>query len=1032
MEVINRRDRFVLFFAIFFLVATFLYASPDTVTSRSYYKYLLDSAERMKLRGFHNEAINVFKSTVTKANNEELWEVYVRGLVEQADAYRFSYYYSREEEQIDIARRLMAKAKKCLQENLDPESYAWIRYNIYMGKLHRFTEYADNTTVDSLLIYLGAAEDISRKHQNRIHDFAKVNYELSFYHLNNASLELSKFYTEELLDISLNKLDKSDYFKALYLENIGRNYYFDVGDLERSALCLENALYLFREVFDDALNINKAAVNLANTYFYTPNSHKKALELYNYALESSQEMEMDHYFTSLIAYQNSSSTLLNLQDYDSCYYLSGIGISLNRNLTKKDKSILAKLKIIRAYSKYKLMKNDDVSAEFAEARQFMIDVAGPKSYDMYVLLREIAGFYRSENNLDSTLFYLQQSLVALFDEFNDQDIYSNPIFEEHENMEPVLYTIFDKAGVYYQRFLSQKNERDLLAALDLYDKAYEIMKRLVNEDMMDESLIQLFQTLKKDLQMGVNCSVEAYNYFSERFYLNKTFQFVEQSRYFLLLSVLQNTILNERLGEMDSLFLLERDLSMSIANLKHQFAQYEHFDDSMNYELRNELLNSMLNRSRIRKTISREQIASKKRAELKLDDVENELVSFNDIIVEFYRSESSFLAIVITKNWSELIEIPISIEMLNHISLFKNAISDSNEKWSKTSYNRFTVSSYYLYQQFFEPVLQLLKEKNEKDAQEFNFKIIADGELSQLPFEAFTTAPGDTAKLSYWGLSYLAKDYTISYAFSLNVLHESQKIEQSKSPFKILSMGYKNDQNKDSHRLNDIAFSQIEIDAVGSHFENAAFNKLDQATINDFVENASGNAIIHLAIHGQADTLHKFDSRLFFSPDTVAKDDGVFYSYRLYNIDLFQNQLSVLSACETGLGEDVEGEGIFSIARGFAYAGCPSLVMSLWNANDKSTYLLMDSFYEYLATGMRKDQAMQNAKIDFVNSMNDIEAHPSNWATFIVVGNAEPLKNLPSYNWYYVLGVAFCALLLLFFFKKRYIHGYKNDGLEAK
>ncbi len=61
--------------------------------------------------------------------------------------------------------------------------------------------------------------------------------------------------------------------------------------------------------------------------------------------------------------------------------------------------------------------------------------------------------------------------------------------------------------------------------------------------------------------------------------------------------------------------------------------------------------------------------------------------------------------------------------------------------------------------------------------------------------------------------------------------------------------------------------------------------------------------------------------------------------------------LAVLSACETGYGKLEWGEGIMSLARAFAYAGCPSIVMSHWLVDDKASAQLMDHFYRYLSEG---------------------------------------------------------------------------------
>jgi CHAT domain-containing protein len=133
---------------------------------------------------------------------------------------------------------------------------------------------------------------------------------------------------------------------------------------------------------------------------------------------------------------------------------------------------------------------------------------------------------------------------------------------------------------------------------------------------------------------------------------------------------------------------------------------------------------------------------------------------------------------------------------------------------------------------------------------------------------------------------------------------------------------------------------------------------------------------------------------------------------RLYGYEIlaqsFPADLVVLSACETGLGKVVRGEGLMSLARAFSYAGARSLVTSLWNINDQSGQQLMAEFYKHLNEGLPKDEALRQAKLSYLaNAPDNARAHPRYWAAFIPTGNMEPLKN----NWPWQWGVAAIALL---------------------
>lgn len=93
----------------------------------------------------------------------------------------------------------------------------------------------------------------------------------------------------------------------------------------------------------------------------------------------------------------------------------------------------------------------------------------------------------------------------------------------------------------------------------------------------------------------------------------------------------------------------------------------------------------------------------------------------------------------------------------------------------------------------------------------------------------------------------------------------------------------------------------------------------------------------------------------------------------------------MLSACQSGLGTLVKGEGPIGLTRAFLYAGARSLVVSLWNVRDASTADLMKRFDQYLRAGHSRAEALRRAKLAMMNS--DIPAYrfPYFWAPFILI-----------------------------------------------
>jgi CHAT domain-containing protein len=96
-----------------------------------------------------------------------------------------------------------------------------------------------------------------------------------------------------------------------------------------------------------------------------------------------------------------------------------------------------------------------------------------------------------------------------------------------------------------------------------------------------------------------------------------------------------------------------------------------------------------------------------------------------------------------------------------------------------------------------------------------------------------------------------------------------------------------------------------------------------------------------------------------------------------------------LSACSTGLGKLVNGEGILGLTRVFFYAGARNVTVSLWNVNDSSTSTLMKAFYENLNRGLSKSAAMREAKLALLRGKETVWRHPYYWAAFVLVGEGK-------------------------------------------
>jgi CHAT domain-containing protein len=194
------------------------------------------------------------------------------------------------------------------------------------------------------------------------------------------------------------------------------------------------------------------------------------------------------------------------------------------------------------------------------------------------------------------------------------------------------------------------------------------------------------------------------------------------------------------------------------------------------------------------------------------------------------------------------------------------------------------------------------------------------------------------------------------------------------------------------------------------------------ATEQVFWNKAGDYNILHFAMHTLINDANPMFSQLVFTltNDTVEDNDGLLNTYEIYNMNL-NARLAVLSACNTGYGKLQKGEGIMSLARGFIYAGVPSIIMTLWAVEDQSGAELMTRFYKFLSEGDAIDEALRKAKLEYLSTADQLRSHPYLWASYVSIGKVEPIYHRGLSTVFVLAGAALIITGLLIFLscKKR-------------
>lgn len=165
------------------------------------------------------------------------------------------------------------------------------------------------------------------------------------------------------------------------------------------------------------------------------------------------------------------------------------------------------------------------------------------------------------------------------------------------------------------------------------------------------------------------------------------------------------------------------------------------------------------------------------------------------------------------------------------------------------------------------------------------------------------------------------------------------------------------------------------------------FNARKSPELERFLQHSR---VLHFATHGLVDREHPESSALALTQldeEGTRLDDGYLYAHEIFSLRIAA-ELVVLSACETGVGREVPGEGIQGLARAFLYAGAPRVVMSLWQVDDIRTARLMGELYrQMIREGLQPAEALRNAQLHLLENADPGDDAPFYWAGFQHLGD---------------------------------------------
>jgi len=359
-------------------------------------------------------------------------------------------------------------------------------------------------------------------------------------------------------------------------------------------------------------------------------------------------------------------------------------------------------------------------------------------------------------------------------------------------------------------------------------------------------------------------------------------------------------------------------------------------------------------------------------------------------VVRYFFIDSSLHALVLDKSSKKIIGLDaIGInEKINALVVAGNDESNS------------MAALYQLYEVLWKPLA--------KDIRTKNIIVIPDAVLYNVSFDLLTPSPiktyGELAKGS------LLAAHSITYHYSL-FMTGSAVTSETKSNYVAFAPGF-SDENKAAYQQSVKDSGGLDrqyLSLLPQPYTKSLVKKIqdklggdvfldNSSTQTSFKQNAGNNKIVHIGTHAEFNNEKPELSRLIFSKNSdSAADNNSLFLYDIYNCNI-NTDLAILTACESGKPGYEDGEGMVSLAHAFNYAGSKSILTSLWQVDEQSASFITGKFIENLAAKMPAGEALQQAKLLYLQQAEGRTKAPAYWAGIVLMGDAGLVTLSPGTN----------------------------------
>jgi CHAT domain-containing protein/tetratricopeptide (TPR) repeat protein len=372
-----------------------------------------------------------------------------------------------------------------------------------------------------------------------------------------------------------------------------------------------------------------------------------------------------------------------------------------------------------------------------------------------------------------------------------------------------------------------------------------------------------------------------------------------------------------------------------------------------------------------------------------LNDLQQYIAKNNQSFVHYFIGDTVSYILAITAQSTKFIRLAQKDFNREQLITFLQMCSDKEKLNSQ--YPAFAAMANSIYRAIFEK-LQLPKGR---------VVICADNFL--IPFDALCD---DSS-----GRHFLLNDYSFSYVYSARYLMKQFNNSAAVGNF----LGFAPVSFASYLQMPELKDAADALHASASYYNSDKLFTGQDATRSNFFNYASSYSVVSVFSHAIADTSG--------SEPKIFMHDSVIFLSDLQRLNNPAARLVLLSACQTNIGKNATGEGVYSLARGFSSAGIPSVVATMWSADEQMIYAITEKLNEYLSKGMSKDEALQKAKLYFIQNNGGEKLLPYYWANVVLIGNTDAINLATKQNnyWWWVAGIGLAVFVaaIIFLRKKR-------------